>query len=223
MRRLSFRRQDIFLHCKDCPYHLNRAVAEAPSPKPYHHGDLHERLIAAGEEALATMMVEQVSLREIARRAGVSHAAPKHHFPTMGHLLGEIAARGFESFVTALATAADDTPTQTDEARLLAMGRAYLRFAEMHPAAYQLMFGARDKCVMTPRLVSTSYAAWNQLVEAVSTISGAARADAAALHVWSCVHGLSMLKLAHRLPLEMPLHNLEEQMLHMMIAGVKAE
>ncbi len=198
-------------------------MEETSTPKPYHHGDLHERLIAAGEEALAEMAVEQVSLREIARRAGVSHAAPKHHFPTMGHLLGEIAARGFESFVTALANAAQDSPSQTAEARLLAMGRAYLHFAAARPAAYQLMFGARNQCAMTPRLVGTSFAAWSQLVEAVEEITGPARAQAAGLHVWSCVHGLSMLKHAHRLPLEMPLHSLEEQMLHMMMVGVKAE
>ena len=191
--------------------------------KAYHHGDLHEKLLSAGEEALAEMPVEQVSLREIARRAGVSHAAPKHHFPTMGHLLGEIAARGFANFIKALAEAADEAPKQAAEARLMAMGRAYLRFAEKNPAAYRLMFGARDQCVMTPHLVEASFAAWNQLHEAVAAVTGPARANAAALHVWSSVHGLSMLKLAQRLPPDMLLHNIEDQKLRMMLAGVTAE
>lgn len=169
------------------------------------------------------MPVELVSLREIARRAGVSHAAPKHHFPTMGHLLGEIAARGFVNFIKALAQAADEAPKQTAEARLMAMGRAYLRFAEQNPAAYRLMFGARDQCVMTPHLVEASLAAWNQLHDSVAAVTGPARANAAALHVWSSVHGLSMLKLAHRLPPDMLLHNIEELKLRMMLAGVTAE
>ena len=191
--------------------------------KAYHHGDLHEKLLKAGEEALAKMPVEEVSLREIARRAGVSHAAPKHHFPTMGHLLGEIAARGFINFIKALDEAADEAPDQTPEARLLAMGRAYLRFAEHNPAAYRLMFGGRDQCVMTPHLVEASFAAWTQLHEAVTAVAGPTRANAAALHVWSSVHGLAMLKLAHRLPPDILLHNVEEQKLRMMMAGVTAD
>lgn len=191
--------------------------------KAYHHGDLPEKLLAAGEAALAEMPVEQVSLREIARRVGVSHAAPKHHFPTMGHLLGEIAARGFAKFIKVLAEAADDAPTQTPDARLIAMGRAYFRFAENNPAAYRLMFGGRDQCVMTPHLVEASFSAWNQLVEAVTAVTGPARADAAVLHVWSSVHGLSMLKLAQRLPPDILLHNVEEQKLRMMLAGMTVE
>jgi AcrR family transcriptional regulator len=197
-------------------------VGDAEHQK-YHHGDLHEKLLTAGEEALAEMPIEQVSLREIARRAGVSHAAPKHHFPTMGHLLGEIAARGFVTFIKALGDAANEAPEQTPEARILAMGRAYFRFAEAHPAAYRLMFGGRDQVVMTPHLVEASFAAWNQLHEAVAAVTGPVRANAAALHVWSSVHGLSMLKLAHRLPPEILLHNVEEQKLRMMLAGITTE
>jgi AcrR family transcriptional regulator len=199
------------------------SVSEGETLKAYHHGDLHEKLLKAGEEALAEMPVEDVSLREIARRTGVSHAAPKHHFPTMGHLLGEIAARGFASFISALADAADAAPEQTPDARLLAMARAYLRFAERNPAAYRLMFGTRDQCVMTPRLVEASFATWNQLHEAVAAITGPARANAGALHIWSSVHGLSMLKLAQRLPPDVMLHNVEEQKLRMMMAGLALE
>ena len=189
---------------------------------PYHHGDLHEKLLVAGEKALGEMPMEQVSLREIARRAGVSHAAPKHHFPTMGHLLGEIAARGFQRFIAALDQGANTAAEQTPDARLTAMGRAYFRFAEDNPAAYRLMFGGRDQCVMTPHLVEASFAAWNQLLNAVEAVTGSAKAEAAAMHVWSSVHGLSMLKLSHRLPPDMPLHSIEEQKLSMMLAGLKA-
>ena len=191
--------------------------------KSYHHGDLHEQLLAAGAQALIEMPVEKVSLREIARRAGVSHAAPKHHFPTLGHLLGEIAARGYRYFVAALDEAANCATPQTPEARLMAMGRAYIHFAKENAAAFQLMFGQREPVVMTPHLIEASYAAWSQLVQAVTAVVGPARAQAAALHVWSSVHGISMLKLAGRVPPDLPWISLEEQQMRMMLEGLKAE
>jgi AcrR family transcriptional regulator len=191
--------------------------------KPYHHGDLYEQLLNAGEAALAEMPVDKVSLREIARRAGVSHAAPKHHFPTMGHLLGEISAKGYQTFVSALGEAADQALDQSPRSRLHAMGRAYQRFAEQHAAAYQLMFGGAGQCAMTPNLVAASFAAWNQLHDAVVPVVGTTRANAAALHVWSASHGLAMLKMARRLPPFVNQHNVEEQELQIMLAGLEAE
>jgi AcrR family transcriptional regulator len=198
-------------------------MLEPQAQKAYHHGDLHEQLLNAGEQALSDMPVEKVSLREIARRAGVSHAAPKHHFPSLGHLLGEIAARGYWRFIAALADGADAAQDQAPMQRLAAMGRAYLRFAEQNPAAYQLMFGQREPMVMTPNLIKASYAAWAQLVEAVTAIVGPPRAQAAALHVWSAVHGLSLLKQAGRVPPDLPWHQAEEQMLKMMLSGLDSE
>ena len=189
--------------------------------KPYHHGDLREQLLLAGEQALSEMPIDDVSLREIARRVGVSHAAPKHHFASMADLLGEIAARGFEKFVTALGNAAEESKSQTPEDRLYAMGRAYLRFADDNSAVYSLMFGQVVKMSMTPALTKSSYEAWTQLENAVAEITGAMRAPIAATHVWSSVHGLSMLKSARRLPPHVSLHAVEEENLRMMIAGLK--
>ena len=191
--------------------------------KAYHHGDLREQLLNAGERALGEMSVDRVTLREIARRAGVSHAAPKHHFPSLGHLLAEIAARGFYRFVAALNEAADAAPEQSAHQRLMAMGRAYLKFASQNPAAYQLMFGHRELMVMTPNLIAASYAAWQQLNAAAAAVAGPQKANSAALHVWSSVHGLSLLKQAGRLPPDLPLYNIEEQMLRMMMEGLMAE
>lgn len=191
-------------------------------PKSYHHGDLREQLLVAGEQALAQMPIDDVSLREIARRAGVSHAAPKHHFATMADLLGEIAARGFQNFVARLATAAETSKSQTPENRLIAMGRAYLRFAEHNAAIYSLMFGHVSKMTMTPALTTASYNAWNQLENAVGQITGPARSVAGAAHVWSCVHGLSMLKSAGRLPPHVAIHSVEEDNLQIMVAGLNS-
>ncbi len=189
--------------------------------KPYHHGDLREQLLIAGELALAELPIAKVSLREIARRAGVSHAAPKHHFTSMADLLGEIAARGFDKFIVALGNAAEQSKRQTGEDRLLAMGRAYLRFADQNPAVYGLMFGQVSKMSMTPSLTKSSYEAWTQLESAVAQITGPTQAPIGATYVWSSVHGLSMLKAARRLPPHVSLHAVEEDNLRIMVAGLR--
>ncbi len=191
--------------------------------KPYHHGDLREELLTAGELALAEIPFESVTLREIARRAGVSHAAPKHYFHTLGDLLAEIAARGFEKFVKELAAGADRASHQTPEGRLAGMGRAYLQFAESSPAIYGLMFGKRDQLVVTSHLAGAMMSAWDQLEQATTPIVGPARASISAIIVWSSVHGLAMLKLAQRTPPHVTMHGLDEQMLRALIAGLKVE
>ncbi len=191
--------------------------------KPYHHGDLREQLLAAGESALAELPFEAVTLREIARRAGVSHAAPKHHFSTLGDLLGEIAARGFDRFVVDLASGADRASRQSADGRLAGMGRAYIHFAEANPAVYGLMFGKRDELAVTPHLAIAMMNAWDQLELAAAKLVGPARAPLAAITVWSSVHGLAMLKLARRTPPNISLHGLDEHMIRTLIAGLQAE
>jgi AcrR family transcriptional regulator len=199
----------------DAPTHLAK--------KPYHHGDLREALLIAGESALENLPLEDVSLREIARRAGVSHAAPKHHFGSLGSLLGDVAARGFEQFHEALQSAADGASDQAPHSRLLAMGRAYLRFAAAHPGTYGLMFGKRDVCETTPRLATAMLNAWTQLEKAAGAIVGSGRAANGALLVWSTVHGMAMLKLDHKMPPHLDPQAGLEYGLRMLIAGLQSE
>ena len=194
-----------------------------PGPKPYHHGDLRDALLIAGEAALADMPLVDVSLREIARRAGVSHAAPKHHFGTIGELLGEIAGRGFDRFVESLALTADQATEQTPEGRMHAMMRAYLRFADEQPAVYGLMFGRANACAMTPHLVTAQMAAWEQLEEAIAAIIGPQRAITGAVLVWSTVHGLASLRLDRRLPPHIDPHQAIEQVGRLVIAGLRSD
>lgn len=196
---------------------------QAVDKKPYHHGELREALLAAGEAALAEMPLSDVSLREIARRAGVSHAAPKHHFPTLGHLLGDIAARGYERFVATLAAAADRGIDQSPRARLLAMSRAYLRFATDNPMVYGLMFGKREACATTPHLAEASLVAWTQLETQVAAIVGPGRAMNGAFLVWSTVHGMAMLKLDHKLPPHIDPQRALEAIYQMLIAGLASD
>lgn len=170
-------------------------------PKPYHHGDLRETLVEAGTNLIEDEGLPGFTLRECARRAGVSHAAPKNHFATAEDLLAEIAARGFERFVATLAARAAGAPSQSPEARLIAMGHGYVSFAQAHPGVYGLMFRRSRAGISSDHLNSTARAAWTQLYDTVMAVIGPERGDGAvkAAHVWSLVHGIASLIIDQRL------------------------
>src|SRR5579871_2917423 len=105
-----------------------RGAARAPS---YHHGALHEALLVAAESVLERDGLPGLTLRAAAREAGVSHAAPTHHFGDLTGLLSELAAVGFRRFHAALTEAANKVTAPAG--RLDAMGSAYVAFARRHP------------------------------------------------------------------------------------------
>src|ERR1700742_3156024 len=104
----------------------------------YHHGDLRAAILSAAAELVAQRGADGVSLRELAREAGVSHAAPAHHFTARRGLFTALAAQGFELLATALAEA---------RPRFLDAASAYVRFAIEHPGHYRVMF---DKSLLGP-------------------------------------------------------------------------
>ena len=106
--------------------------------QPYHHGDLPNALRRAAVEVIAERGVAGFSLREVARRSGVSHTAPAHHFGDVRGLLTSIAEEGFEA-LRAVTQAAADQHTDPAE-RLVAIGRAYVELARSHPAHCEVMF-----------------------------------------------------------------------------------
>src|SRR5881397_2391605 len=123
-----------------------RAVAERTAIRrrrpagetPYHHGDLHDALLAAAERVLERDGLPGLTLRAVAREAGVSHAAPTHHFGDLSGLLSELAAIGYRRFNAAMtaARAAEGLPAEKG----LASAKAYVRYARAHPGMYGLMF-----------------------------------------------------------------------------------
>jgi AcrR family transcriptional regulator len=170
--------------------------------KTYHHGDLREALVAAATALLEEKGLAGFTLRQCARRAGVSHAAPAHHFAAADDLLAEIAARGFERFVATLGKAADQE-NGSPLLRLEAMGRAYVAFALANPAVYGLMFRPGAGSLRSLHLKSASTAAWQQLCDSVAAALGEKRQDeviAKASAVWALVHGTATLMLDHKLP-----------------------
>ena len=174
-----------------------RPAAPDRSAAPYHHGDLRRALI---DTALAMVTEEgawNFTLREVARRAGVSHAAPYNHFEDKSALLAEVATLGFESLRQVMEAAAAAHPRSAREA-FAGIGAAYVRFGVEHPAHYRLMIGAElaDKS-RYPALQAASEAAFRVLLTGVlerAQASGQVRRGPVhdqALAAWSLVHGLT--------------------------------
>jgi AcrR family transcriptional regulator len=114
-------------------------MSDSSRTKGYHHGDLHEALLVAGQNVLRERGLQGFTLRECARRAGVSHAAPKHHFGNARGFLTEIAARGFNQLVTTLRGHLEDADDDLD-AQFLAASTAYSEFATGYPEHFRIMF-----------------------------------------------------------------------------------
>lgn len=177
----------------------------AEGAAPYHHGDLRRALVDA---ALALVTEEQdwgFSLREVARRAGVSHNAPYKHFADKRDLLAAIAAIGFETLRARLqAAVADAGPREA----LLAIGTTYVCFGTSNPAHYRLMFGPTLTAAeggLPPVVAEAAAAAKAVLDETIlhgaqegyfaASPASQAQLDLAALSAWSLIHGLTMLAI----------------------------
>jgi AcrR family transcriptional regulator len=167
------------------------------SAKPYHHGDLRKTLIEVADQLIDDGDAGAFSLREVARRAGVSAPAAYRHFSDKQALLAALAEKGFNDFgrTLAAAVAAADDP-------LAAMGQAYVKFAVARPSRFRLMYGP----VIADRgRYPELEAAWLGASEAmrsalVARSQSASDAAVTSLKLWCMVHGLSQLILDGMLP-----------------------
>jgi len=159
------------------------------SDRAYHHGDLPAALIAAARELLAEDGTEALSLRAVARRAGVSAMAPYRHFQDKEALLAAVAADGFREFAATLEVA--DRSVPPDRA-LLEQGVAYVRFACDQPALFRLMFGPPRQGAH-PALKHDEAQAHGVLAARVAAETPAPARTARVLACWSVVHGLASL------------------------------
>lgn len=175
--------------------------------KTYHHGDLRATLLEAAVDVIRERGVSGLSLRECARRAGVSHAAPYRHFAGKEALLMAVAGEGFRMLVTA---GRESMVELTDPGeRLDAYGVAYVQFAIDNPERHRLMFAAAlDSTLATEEDLKSSVEAFELLETATGETLGPGEDVAgAAFAFWSLVHGMAMLILDGRIPLsENPTH-----------------
>ncbi|WP_460358606.1 TetR/AcrR family transcriptional regulator [Mycobacterium sp. ZZG] len=155
----------------------------------YHHGDLKAVILAQAAVLVAERGADGVSLRELARTAGVSHAAPAHHFTDRRGLFTALAAQGWRMLAAALAGARPE---------FLDAALAYVRFAVENPGHFAVMF---DRSLIDPdntELIAAQAAAGAELASGVGTLDDPRATEdpqAAALAAWSLVHGFAMLWL----------------------------
>jgi AcrR family transcriptional regulator len=174
--------------------------ARPEKKQAYHHGDLRRALVDAALGLVARSGTGAVTLREVARHAGVSHAAPYRHFADKDALLAAVAAEGFRALGDEMVAAAD--AARGPRARFAATGIAYVGFATRHPSHYRVMFGGitASPAGADPDLQAAGHAAFQVLTDAIRACqeAGVVRGgpvEPLAIAAWSIVHGLAMLLL----------------------------
>ena len=173
--------------------------------KPYHHGHLREALLQAAIQLIAEVGPAGFTLREVARRAGVSHNAPYRHFAEREELLAAVAAQGFRELDEAMLKALRHQ--RSSIARLKHAGLAYVDFALRRPEHFTVMFDAAVSKHKTPDSAQAAEQAFGTLVSLVKGCQDEGRLPSGdvrqfALLAWSMVHGVAKLATAKRLPYE---------------------
>ena len=189
----------------DTPTATKTKPTKRPPPKPYHHGDLHQEILCAACALIEESNIASLSLREIAKKVGVSHTAPYRHFKDKESLLAGIAGVGFQELAKQLAMVVeihrDDPATQLKEA-----GLGYVKQAIGRPQCTQLMFSGILPCDDTyPKLKASGDAAFNGLKMIIE--EGQAKGvfkdgdiEILALSAWASIHGLALLLIGGNLP-----------------------
>lgn len=179
-------------HSPSGPDNPSGSRSSSSPRRPYHHGDLRRAILTAALDVIAADGPSALSLRDLARRAGVSHAAPAHHFKDRTGLLTAIAAEGFGLLAGTLHEAAD----------LKDAGVRYVRFAREHPAHFQVMFTPELLRADDLELTAARALAGDALRAAVAGVRPEALgvdARLAGVAAWSLAHGFATLLLGHNL------------------------
>lgn len=157
--------------------------------------ELREACAIEALKIIQDVGIEDLSLREVARRLGVSHQAPYRHYPSRDHLLAEVVDRCFRDFDAYLAQAGESEDPRAD---FEAIGRLYLEYARTHPLEYRLMFGARlPNPDEHPRMLEKGCCAFDQLRNCLARLIGqpveAPAVTLEAVFAWSAIRGLASI------------------------------
>jgi AcrR family transcriptional regulator len=170
--------------------------------RPYHHGDLRNAFIREAAKLVESDGVHALTLRELSRRLGVSHAAPTNHFADKSALLAELAAQGFDELAQEISRAPSG---RSPEVRLRELGRAYVRFARRRPGHFRVMFGSELPEPAPKHLAETRARSLSTFRETVVAAMPEGRARSpqrireAMFLAWAVVHGAATLVLDGRL------------------------
>jgi AcrR family transcriptional regulator len=176
-------------------------------------GELRARILRASIELIEEEGLAHLSMREVARRAGVTHQAPYNHFADREAILGEIAEQGFRMLGERIERVARATPigdAEHEVARLIELGNAYVEFACTHPAHFRIMFRPElvdiDRCPGAKAEGDSTFGAVQRIVhDAIGAGVPAVPSEAALVaFLWSTGHGLSCLLLDGPLAMKMP-------------------
>jgi AcrR family transcriptional regulator len=191
------------------------SVSTNKQPQTYHHGDLRPALLAAAAELLAEGGAATISLREVARRAGVSHNAPYRHFADRDGLLAALAEEGFGELARRM---------DGEGGGLAALGQCYVRFALEQPGHFALMFGAALDKARHPGLQQAATALHERLALAVRETAPGQDPQVATLAAWSLVHGLAQLlqerQLSEAMRAGLSAAELSERVTRLFVAGL---
>jgi AcrR family transcriptional regulator len=173
-----------------------------PAAKPYHHGNLKEALLASAIELIAATGPRSFTLREVARRAGVSHNAPYRHFRDREDLLAAVATEGFERLTRAMA---GGSRRASPVNRLRRCGLAYVNFALCWPQHFAVMFDSSWNQAEYPECAAAGEQCFHTLLGLVRDCQAAKQVPAGdplkvAYLAWSLVHGISKLANAGQFP-----------------------
>lgn len=163
--------------------------------KSHHHGNLRSALIDAGLILLQSGGPETLSIRKLANAAGVSHAAPAHHFANMTALHSALMTEGYKIFAASMRSELEKAPNDPRE-RILGAGRGYLLFAQNNEGLFNLMFGGTPRDQDDENLNAAANDAYDVLREICAPIvKGEGGSEINELMIWSLIHGLARLVL----------------------------
>ena len=182
-----------------------KTTSNPTEERSYHHGNLFSVLLDSAEQELIERGIEGFSLRGVAKRANVSHAAPAHHFGDANGLLTALAARGFARFIQRQRDFRQRAASDP-RAQLEASGVGYVVFALENPAIFRLMFSSDRPDFEDPDLQQVADSAFEELVEHVRGVTenkSSPKKDSAMMldvaSAWAAAHGLADLLVAGRL------------------------
>lgn len=197
----------------------------AVSQRPYHHGNLRAALLACAEQTLSREGAGELSLRELARQVGVSHAAPRRHFPDKRALLDALAQDGFERLGRDLREAMEAAGEQFD-ARLLAFARAYVTFATRHAALLELMFAGKHRPGAADSLRVAASRAFEAPLALISEGQAAGEVvpgepERVAIVAWAALQGLASMVNSGMLEGGAALDDVVADAVHRLVLGLR--